>query len=203
MSANGSLATTAPEGTLVPLKIGDTFEINGHHAVVVGICKVTQGFYPQPIVLATYSQFAIFTGFMRTNIQFIAAKASPEATVKKVLNKINAYPMLNALTRDEIEWRIAKSFLKTGILINFGLSLLLGISIGFSIAVQIFYIRNAHLKEAFDATQDVYEQTQQLFENGFSTYIEVLAASRARFDAEDAYQQSHALLLHYVSLIRL
>lgn len=139
-SANGSLAKTLPDGTKIPLKIGDTFEINNHHAVVVGICKVTQGFYPQPIIFCTYSQFAIFTSFMRTNIQFIAAKTTPGANVKEVLDKINAYPTLNGLTRDQIEWRIAKSFLKTGILINFGLSVALGIIIGFSIAGQIFYI---------------------------------------------------------------
>lgn len=47
--------------------------------------------------------------------------------------------MLNGLTREQFEWRIAKSFLKTGILINFGLSVALGIIIGFSIAGQVFY----------------------------------------------------------------
>lgn len=140
LSANGSLAKTLPDGSKQPLQIGDTFEINNHHAVVVGICKVTQGFYPQPIVFTTYSQFVIFTSFMKTNIQFIAAKTSPGANIDQVLNTINAYPTLNGLTRDQIQWRIAKSFLKTGILINFGLSVALGIIIGFSIAGQIFYI---------------------------------------------------------------
>jgi len=139
-SANGSLAKTLPDGTKVPLRIGDSFEINSHRAVVVGICKVTQGFYPQPIIFSTVSQFKYFASFQKNSVEFIAAKTRPGADVNKVLKTINSYSVLNGLTRDEFEWRIAKSFLKTGILINFGLSVALGIIIGFSIAGQIFYI---------------------------------------------------------------
>lgn len=139
-SANGSLAKVERNGTKIPIKLGDSFEINSHRAVVVGICKITQGFYPQPIVFTTFSQFKIFTSFTRDKIQFIAAKTKPEANIQKVLERINEYPMINGLTREDLQWRIAKSFLKTGILINFGLSVALGIIIGFSIAGQIFYI---------------------------------------------------------------
>lgn len=139
-SANGSLATTLPDGKKVPLKVGDSFEINNRRAVVVGICKITQGFYPQPILFTTYNQFKAFTGFTKNKIQFIAARTVPGANVDEVLAKINSYSMLNGLSREQIQWRIAKSFLKTGILINFGLSVVLGIIIGFSIAGQIFYI---------------------------------------------------------------
>lgn len=139
-SANGSLAKTLPDGTSVPLKIGDSFEINNQRAVVVGICKITQGFYPQPIIFTSLSQFKHFTGFGNNDVGFIAAKSKPGANVDNILKEINSYYMLNGLTKDELEWRMAKSFLKTGILINFGLSVALGIIIGFSIAGQIFYI---------------------------------------------------------------
>lgn len=139
-SANGLLARTLPDGTKVPLKIGDTFELNNRRAVVVGISKITQGFYPQPIVFCTFSQFKYFTSSAHTDIDFIAAKTTPGANIDEVLQKINSYSLLNGLTKDQLKWRIAKSFLKTGILINFGLSVALGIIIGFSIAGQIFYI---------------------------------------------------------------
>ena len=139
-SANGSLATVLPNGTKVPLKVGDSVEINHHRAVIVGICKITRGFYPQPIVFTTTSNFRYFTSYLTNTIGFIAAKTTPEANVSEVLKKINSFPMLNGLTREQLEWRIAKSFLKTGILINFGLSVALGIIIGFSITGQIFYI---------------------------------------------------------------
>lgn len=139
-SANGILATAGADGNKVPLKIGDSFEINDHHAVVVGICKVTQSFYPQPIVFTSISQFKRFTSMNNYYVGFIAAKSRQGDNVEKIVNEINSHYMLNALTSNELEWRMSKSFLKTGILINFGLSVGLGIIIGFSIAGQIFYI---------------------------------------------------------------
>lgn len=138
-SANGALAKELPDGQKVPLKLGDSFEINNNRAVVIGISNITQGFYPQPIIFTNYSNFKDFTGG-KDSIEFIAAKTRPDADVKAVLQKINAYSTLNGLSKEEFEWRMAKSFLKTGILINFGLSVALGIIIGFSIAGQIFYI---------------------------------------------------------------
>jgi putative ABC transport system permease protein len=139
-SAQGALATTLPNGTKVPLKIGDELEINNHHAVVVGICKITQGFYPQPIIFTSLSEFRRFNSFAFNYLSFIAAKTTPEANIQEVINRINSYPGLNALTRDQFKWRIIKTFLETGILINFGLSVALGFIVGFSIAGQIFYI---------------------------------------------------------------
>jgi putative ABC transport system permease protein len=139
-SANGSLAKTMPDGKVIPLKIGDSFEINNQRAVVVGICKISQGFYPQPIIFCTMSQYRLFTGLGDNDIGFIVAKTTPGANVDKVLKDIDSRYMLNGLTSEEFKWRMAKSFLKTGILINFGLSVALGIIIGFSIAGQIFYI---------------------------------------------------------------
>lgn len=139
-SAKGLLATTLPDGTKVPLKIGDSFEINERRAVVVGICKITQGFYPQPIVFTSISNFKYFASLPKAKIEFIIAKTPPGVDVDTVLKRINSFSMLNGLTREQFERRIAISFLKTGILINFGLSVALGIIIGFSIAGQIFYI---------------------------------------------------------------
>lgn len=138
-SASGSLAQTLPDGSQVPLKIGDSFEINGHRAVVVGVCKITQGFYPQPIIFTSMSHFKLFTSF-GNYVSFIAARSRPGANLENILREINSHAMLNGLSSSELEWRMAKSFLKTGILINFGLSVALGIIIGFSIAGQIFYI---------------------------------------------------------------
>lgn len=139
-SANGSLAKIKPDGTKEPIKLGETLEINGKHALVVGICKVTQGFYPQPIIYTSFSQFKMFAPGMANRMGFILAKTNPNADIKKVCKLINSYSELHALTRDEFKSQIRNFFLKTGILINFGLSVILGVIIGFSIAGQIFYM---------------------------------------------------------------
>lgn len=139
-SANGALAKILPDGTKIPLKIGDELEINNQRAVVIGICKITQGFYPQPIIFSALSEFRRFTSIGNNSLSFIAAKTAPDANVEEVCKRLNTYPGINALTREQFKWRIIKTFLETGILINFGLSVALGFIVGFSIAGQIFYI---------------------------------------------------------------
>ena len=141
-SAENFLAITLPDGTKIPLEIGATLEINGQRAVIVGIGKPTPGFYPQPIIFTTNSQFQKYSGSNR--IQYIAAKTKKSADVKHVINQINSNPLVLGLTSDQLASRMAHHFLKTGILINFALSVGLGLIIGFSIAGQIFYIMTLH-----------------------------------------------------------
>jgi putative ABC transport system permease protein len=139
-SANGVLAKTLPDGSKVPLKIGQEIEINNHRAVVVGICKITQGFYPQPIIFTSCSNFRRFNSFAINYLGFIIAKSSPGADVQEVRHRMNSYPGILALTTEQFKLKIIQTFLKTGILINFGLSVALGFIVGFSIAGQIFYM---------------------------------------------------------------
>lgn len=139
-SANGALAKKLPNGDKIPLKVGDELEINNRRAVVVGICKITQGFRPEPILYTTSTQFLYFNPGSGSYFDFIAAKTSAGDKVQDVIDRISGHPGLKALTRDEFQQRFVNAFLKTGILINFGLSVALGIIIGFSIAGQIFYI---------------------------------------------------------------
>ncbi|MBA3956814.1 MAG: ABC transporter permease [Parachlamydiaceae bacterium] len=137
-SAAGILATTSPDGTKIPLKLGDILEINDKRAVIVGIGKPIRGFFPQPNIFTTHSQFQTFSGSDR--IQYIGVKTKEGADVNQVLRQINAHSNAVGMTRDDLASRMANHFLKTGILINFGLSVILGLIIGFSIAGQIFYI---------------------------------------------------------------
>lgn len=137
-SAENLLATVLPDGTKIPLKIGDALEINGSRAVIVGIGETIPGFFPQPIIFAIYSQVQQFSGSSR--IQYIAAKSRKGSDAKEILKQININKNVLGLTSEQLESRIANHFLKTGILINYGISVLLGLIIGFSIAGQIFYI---------------------------------------------------------------
>lgn len=139
-SARDALASVGPHGEKIPLKVGDHLEINSRRAVVVGICNVTRGFYPQPIIFCAQTQFLHFNPAWTDRIGFILAKSVPGANVEEVCNEIDKNYGMNALTRDQFRSRVIDFFLKTGILINFGLSVALGVIIGFSIAGQIFYI---------------------------------------------------------------
>lgn len=137
-SAKDLLATPLPNGKKKPLKVGDELEINGARAVIVGIANPTPGFFPQPIIFTTNSQVQRFSGTSR--IQYIAAKARKNSDINKIIEKINSNKNVVGLTKKQLKSIIANHFLKTGILINYGISVLLGMIIGFSIAGQIFYI---------------------------------------------------------------
>lgn len=139
-SAHHALATVRKDGSKIPLKIGDSLEINGKTAVIVGICKITPGFYPQPIIFTTFTQFQQFNPTLSNRIGFILTKTREGLDENEVIKLITSQPGLEALTRAEFKNKIIKFFLKTGILINFALSVGLGVIIGFSIAGQIFYI---------------------------------------------------------------
>lgn len=139
-SANGVLRKIDEEGNEIPLTLGDTLEINGKRATVVGICQITQGFYPQPIIYTSFSQFQTFAPGLAGRMGYILVKTTPDADLNQVIEEINTHPGLKALTREQFKDKIIDFFLKTGILINFALSVFLGFIIGFSIAGQIFYI---------------------------------------------------------------
>lgn len=138
-SAHGSLAKIDKDGKKIPLTLGDALEINGKRAVVVGICKVTQGFYPQPVMFSSFSQFQVFNPGMAGKMSYALVKTWPEANPETVAVALNENGNFVALQKDDFETKIMDFFLKTGILINFGLSVALGVIIGFSIAGQIFY----------------------------------------------------------------
>ena len=138
-SAKGILAAPQPDGTTIPLKVGDEVEINNRHAIVVGICNVTPSFYPRPFVFTSLTEFRLFNPALANNISFIAAKTLPDVDVEEVIKSINLRPGITAMTSEQFKDKITDFFLKTGILINFGLSVALGIIIGFSISGQIFY----------------------------------------------------------------
>lgn len=141
-SAEGLLAKVLPNGSKEALKVGDVLEINDKRAVIVGIGKTVPGFYPQPTIFTTNSQFQTFSGSDR--IQFIGVKTKEGAEKNKILQQINSIANARGLTRDQLASRIANHFLETGILVNFGLSVALGLIIGFSIAGQIFYTMTLH-----------------------------------------------------------
>lgn len=139
-SAATTLAKVEVDGSKTPLQSGDTLEINGRRAVVVGICEVTRGFYPQPIIFTTLSQFKVFNPGADDRVGYILVDTKKGADVHAVMALIDKEPPLKALTRNALKDKIVKFFLQTGILINFGLSVLLGVIIGFSIAGQVFYM---------------------------------------------------------------
>jgi putative ABC transport system permease protein len=140
VGAKGKLAHPLADGSLVPLKIGDTLELNDHRAQVVGICSVSRTFQSQPVVYTTYSRATLFAPRERKLLSFVLVKASPGTNIAELCARITRSTGLSAYTREQFQWKTINYFMKyTGIPINFGIAVALGFIVGTAIAGQTFY----------------------------------------------------------------
>ncbi len=140
--ANGKLAKKSgkPGGKPVPLKIGDTVELNDKRAIVVGIAKTSPTFQSQPVLYTTYTRAISFAPRERKLLSFILVKAKPGESVAQLKQHITARTGLVAYSRDEFKDVTMNYFMKnTGIPINFGIAVLLGFIVGAAIAGQTFF----------------------------------------------------------------
>ena len=140
VGAAGMLARTGPNGEKVPLKIGDTLELNDHRAVVVGICKVARTFNSQPVVYTTYNRATSFAPQERKLLSFVLVEAAPGQEVNELCGRIRKVTGLAALTQAGFIDKTYQYFMEnTGIPVNFGISVALGFLVGTAIAGQTFY----------------------------------------------------------------
>jgi putative ABC transport system permease protein len=140
--ATAKLARNARDrhGTKIPLRIGDTLELNDHRAVVVGICRVSRTFQSNPTIFTTFSRATVFTPVERKKLTFVLVKARPGEDKQALCERIRRVTGLAAHTRDAFSSLTANYYLRyTGIPINFGIAVVLGFAVGTAIAGQTFY----------------------------------------------------------------
>lgn len=124
-----------------PYKLGRVFEMNDHRAVIVGITKARKTFQSFPIIYTRYSQAVRFAPPERKVLSFVLANPKDGLTPEEVGLRIEAKTGLQALSRQEFLWKTIRYYLeKTGIPVNFGITVLLGFFVGTAIAGQTFYL---------------------------------------------------------------
>lgn len=140
VGAAGKLAHTLPDGTKVPLKLGDEMEINDNWSTVVGICKVTQTFQANPVIYTTYSSATAFAPSQRLLLSFVTVKGKPGQDLHELCKRIEKATHLRAYTRNEFKWVTFMYYLKyTGMPVNFLTAVGLGFLVGVAISGQTFY----------------------------------------------------------------
>ena len=124
----------------IPLKIGDTLELNDNRAIVVGIAKTTKTFQSQPVIYTTYSRAVRYAPRERKMLSFVLVKAMPGQDIPTLTRRIRKSTGLAAYSRKEFIDLTWNYFMKnTGIPITFGTSVALGFIVGAAIAGQTFY----------------------------------------------------------------
>jgi len=124
-----------------PYRLGRVFEMNDRRAVVVGLTRASRTFQSFPIVYTRYSQAVRYAPPERKVLSFVLANAVPGTPPEEVCRRIEAQTGLQALTRRQFIWKTIRYYLaKTGIPVNFGITVFLGFLVGTAIAGQTFYL---------------------------------------------------------------
>lgn len=124
-----------------PFRLGRVFEMNDRRAVLVGLTKASRTFQSFPIVYTRYSQAVRFAPPERKVLSFVLANAVPGEAAEEVCRRIEADTGLQALTKRQFVRKTILYYLaKTGIPVNFAITVLLGFIVGTAIAGQTFYL---------------------------------------------------------------
>jgi len=117
-----------------PLELGRELEINERRAVVAAITEATASFATNVMLHTTYSRAGAYAPAFRNRLSFVVATAAAGESNADVARKISAQTGLQALSSDEFRWMTVWYFLtKTGIPVNFGVVVLLGVVVGATI----------------------------------------------------------------------
>jgi putative ABC transport system permease protein len=123
------------------LRTGDVVEMNDRRAVVVGICESSPSFQTFPIAYTLYSRATLYAPQERRLMSFVLARCEEGVSPKDVADRIGARTGLRALTQDAFSEMTIRYYMeRTGIPVNFGITMLLGFVIGAAIAGQTFYL---------------------------------------------------------------
>jgi putative ABC transport system permease protein len=139
--------------------VGDVIEINEHRAVIVGLSHNARPFISQPIIYTTLSRAQEWAPHERRTLSFIAASGRGGVSVDDLRAAVSRETGLRLYTRREFGFKTVGYYLRnTGIPINFGVTVLLGVIVGIAISGQTFYLfvldnlRNLAALKAMGAT---------------------------------------------------
>lgn len=147
-----------------PITIGKEIEVNDNRLTIDAICDVMPTFYTFPIVYVSYNTAMRIMPPGRKRLPFVLVKAQNGQDIQDLKKRITVSTDLQALTRDEFAWRSIQYIMeRTGIMINFTITILLGVIVGAAITAQTFYIFVVENLKQFAAMKAIGVTNRQLF----------------------------------------
>lgn len=137
-------------------KIGDSFEINDHRGVIVGIAKsAIPGLFGSPTLYTTYTRAVQYLPTTRFTISYILVTLKDIRYIDQVKQEI-AKIGYRALLQDEFVRMIKRYYMfKTGMGMNILMMTLISFIVGVSIAGQTFYAFVLENLEKFGALKAI------------------------------------------------
>ncbi len=139
-----------------PPRLGDVLEMNDRRARIVGISDASAPFTSFPVIYSRYSLAVNYVGRQRTQMSFVLAKAQPGTPPATLAKRIHEATGLRAVTSGEFGWMTIGYYMAhTGIPVNFGLTVAIGLIVGTVVAGQTFYIFTIENLKQFGALKAI------------------------------------------------
>lgn len=124
-----------------PLRVPRVVEINDRRVEIAAIAKSSPPFVTFPVVYTRYSEALRFTPPQRNKLSFVIVRAKSGVDPGELARRIGERTGLQALTWQDFAWRSVRHYVeRTGIPVNFGITVVLGFIVGAAVAAQTFYI---------------------------------------------------------------
>jgi putative ABC transport system permease protein len=124
-----------------PVAAGKVIELNDRRAIVVAILKTLPPFQTQPLVYTRYSQALAYTNNGRNQMSYVLVKAAEGQSLEDVAHEITLRTGLKAVPADAFRRATILYYLKnTGIPINFGTVVVLGVIVGIAVVGLTFHM---------------------------------------------------------------
>lgn len=124
-----------------PFRLGAVLELNDRRARVAGITDALAPFVTFPVIYTRYSQALTFAGQERNTLSLVLAEPEHGLSAKEVASRIHAATGLTAMPAADFASQTVWYYIgNTGIPINFGVIVLVGIVVGAIVAAQTLYL---------------------------------------------------------------
>jgi putative ABC transport system permease protein len=121
--------------------LGRVLELADRRATVVGVAEAGAPFSTFPVAYARYSEALRFAPPPRKPLSYILVRARPGEDPATLAARITEQTGLKALTWQGWAWQTIRYYLtRTGIPVNFGITVSLGFIVGAAVVGQTFYI---------------------------------------------------------------
>jgi len=122
------------------VKVDDVLEINDRRARVVALATAPRPFISTPVVFTTYERALEFSPGERKQLTYVLVRAKSGVDPVALARRITEETGLGAKTGKEFFWSTVTYYLRnTGIGINFGITVFLGMIVGVAVAGQTFF----------------------------------------------------------------
>jgi putative ABC transport system permease protein len=141
LQADGVIVDRWDQKKLEFPKLGETRELGGKRARIVGISRGVLGFLVTPYIFTTYERAAAYLGKSPELCSYYLVEVRPGADIEAVCRQIRQrVPELEACPK-RVYSRISANYwmTRTGLGISFGAATLLGLTVGMVIVAQTLY----------------------------------------------------------------